>query len=127
MPLDGVLKPLQMKIFRNGADLVHVCGVICSPEPGDSLDPSTGGLAGGGTKSAGSGGNSLGSYTAGRHKLFHICALAFGAFRRGIAGAKDEILKTVAARFALILINRHFSILSKNFPYNNCYAGNVNK
>lgn len=77
---------LQVNIFYNGVEPVHVCGVMGSPGPGDALNPSPGGLAGGGTKSAGSGGNSLGSHTAGRHKLFHIGALAFGAFRCGIAG-----------------------------------------
>jgi len=57
-----------------------------SPEPGDSLNPSPGGLTGRGTKSTGTGGNTLGSYTAGRHELFDFSTLAFRAFRRGIAG-----------------------------------------
>jgi hypothetical protein len=95
---------------------MHAGGVDFSPEPGDSLNRSPGGFAGRGTKSAGSAGDSLGSYTACRHEFFHISALAFGAFRRGIAGTQDELLKTVTAGFTLILINRHFSFLSKNSP-----------
>ena len=75
-----------MKACYHSVGGVRICGVICSPEPGDLLNPSPGGFAGGGTESAGPGGNSLGPYTAGRHKLFHISALAFGAFRRGVAG-----------------------------------------
>ena len=59
----------------------------CSPEPGDSLDPSPGRLTGRSAKSTGTGGNTLGPHAAGRHELLDIVTLAIGTLRYRIAGA----------------------------------------
>jgi hypothetical protein len=88
---------------------------VCSPEPGDSLDPSPGRLTGRSAKSTGTGGNALGTHAAGRHELLDVVTLAIGTLWCRIAGAYNKFLKTMAARFALVLVNGHFPILSKIF------------
>ena len=101
--------------------------IFFSPDRGAvKLDPSAGRLAGRSVKAAGTGGNSLGPHTTGRHQFFDIPALAFRTFGVRIIGRQHKLFKTVAAGLTLIFVNRHNRILQKqNFSYNRLYSSNV--